>query len=195
MGCAVEIGAAWMRAIANPVPPVLSEFRPAGSYHQEMNCDEPGGLASLPLPISTPSSTPRPISRPRYASLMILRPESATWTYRGAVQSNGPAGRAHVITDRRRGWLPPWLVPGKGTCLRDCHWMRTRVIYTGPRNLRECDENSAGGPRAPIRTARCVTIDGCSAGRNRNRGLIDSGARAGRAVWRATATSRWKTTT
>src|SRR6266849_4770629 len=47
MGCAVEeIGAAWMRAIANPIEPVMVNHPPC----QEVVLK--GGLESLPVPIS-----------------------------------------------------------------------------------------------------------------------------------------------
>src|SRR5260370_1263628 len=57
MGCPVnEIGAAWTRAIANPIPPVIvnsprcQEVILTGSDL----CRPDGGLARLPIPISTP---------------------------------------------------------------------------------------------------------------------------------------------
>ena len=57
MGCAVEeIGAAWVRAIANPIPPLLVNSPPCQQII--VKGDElrrpGGGLASLPVPISTP---------------------------------------------------------------------------------------------------------------------------------------------
>src|SRR5580704_201459 len=57
MGCAVEeIGDAWMRAIANPIAPILVNSAPCqevviqGDALRAPN----GGLKSLPVPISTP---------------------------------------------------------------------------------------------------------------------------------------------
>src|SRR5579871_977682 len=57
MGCAVEeIGAAWTRAIANPIPPVIVKSAPCQEVIlQGDELRRPGGgLASLPVPISTP---------------------------------------------------------------------------------------------------------------------------------------------
>src|SRR3984957_18064469 len=57
MGCAVEdIGAAWMRATPPPLPPALVNSPPCQEIIIQGNeLRRPGGgLASLPVPISTP---------------------------------------------------------------------------------------------------------------------------------------------
>ena len=62
-----------------------------------------GGLASLPVPISTPGFDSAPYLT---ATLCITKdPETGVrnmGTYRGALKSHGPAGRAHVFAHRRR---------------------------------------------------------------------------------------------
>jgi 4-hydroxy-3-polyprenylbenzoate decarboxylase len=169
MGCAVEdIGAAWMRAIANPVPPVLVNSPPC----QEViiQGDElrrtGGGLASLPVPISTPGFDSAPYLT---ATLCITRdPETGTrnmGTYRGALKATDRLG---VRMSSRIGGAGGYL-----------HWLKYRerkepmpcaivigcapvVIYTGPQKFAtNVDEMTiAGGAAgAPIRTAKCVTIN------------------------------------
>jgi hypothetical protein len=79
MGCPVEeIGAAWMRAIANPIAPILVNSPPLSS--RVTICVAPvAGWRVCRCRSRLPASTPRPISRPRFASRAIPRPESATW--------------------------------------------------------------------------------------------------------------------
>jgi 4-hydroxy-3-polyprenylbenzoate decarboxylase len=96
MGCEVgEIGAAWDRAIANPIPPALVNSAPC----QEViiRGDElkktGGGLASLPVPISTPGFDAAPYLT---ATLCITRdPETGIrnmGTYRGALKATDRLG-------------------------------------------------------------------------------------------------------
>ena len=81
-GCAVEeIGAAWTRAIAKPIPPVLvtsppcqevvikgDDLRGPAAVWQACRCRSP-----------LPDLTLRPISPRRFASRAIPRPGFATW--------------------------------------------------------------------------------------------------------------------
>jgi UbiD family decarboxylase len=169
MGCAVEeIGAAWMRAIANPIPPVLLDSPPCQQII--IKGDElrrpGGGLASLPVPISTPGFDSAPYLT---ATLCITRdPETGIrnmGTYRGALKATDRLG---VRMSSRIGGAGGYL-----------HWLKYRerkepmpcaivigcapvVIYTGPQKFAtNVDEMTiAGGAAgAPIRTAKCVTID------------------------------------
>ena len=169
MGCAVEeIGDAWLRAIANPIAPTLVNFAPC----QEVvirgdDLKRPGGgLASLPVPISTPGFDSAPYLT---ATLCITRdPETGIrnmGTYRGALKATDRLG---VRMSSRIGGAGGYL-----------HWLKYRqrkepmpcaivigcapiVIYTGPQKFAAgVDEMTiAGGAAgAPIRTVKCVTLD------------------------------------
>ena len=169
MGCAIEeIGATWMRAIANPISPILVN----SPICQEVviKGDElrrpDGGLASLPVPISTPGFDSAPYLT---ATLCITRdPETGVrnmGTYRAALKK---ADRLGVRMSSRIGGAGGYL-----------HWLKYRdrrepmpcaivmgcapvIIYTGPQKLPiNLDEMMVAGGVAgkPIRTAKCVTID------------------------------------
>jgi len=169
MGCAVEeIGAAWMRALANPIPPILVN----SPLCQEVviKGDElrrpDGGLASLPVPISTPGFDSAPYLT---ATLCITRdPETGVrnmGTYRAALKKTdrlgvrmssrigGAGGYLHWLKYRdRREPMPCAIVMGCAPI----------VIYTGPQKLPiNLDEITVAGGVAgkPIRMAKCVTID------------------------------------
>ncbi len=169
MGCAVEeIGAAWTRAIANPIPPMRVDS-PA-CQEVVIKGDElkrpGGGLASLPVPISTPGFDAAPYLT---ATLCItLDPETGIrnmGTYRGALKATdrlgvrmssrigGAGGYLHWVKYRERKTpMPCAIVIGCAPV----------VIYTGPQKFAaNVDEMTiAGGAAgAPIRTAKCVTID------------------------------------
>ena len=169
MGCAVEeIGAAWTRAIANPIAPVL--VNSPACQEVVIQGDElrrpGGGLASLPVPISTPGFDAAPYLT---ATLCITRdPETRIrnmGTYRGALKATdrlgvrmssrigGAGGYLHWVKYReRKEPMPCAIVIGCAPV----------VIYTGPQKFAtNVDEMTiAGGAAgAPIRTAKCVTID------------------------------------
>ncbi len=169
MGCAVEeIGASWARAIANPICPVVVSSPPC----QEVvlkgdDLRRPGGgLASLPVPISTPGFDAAPYLT---ATLCITRdPETGVrnmGTYRAALKKTDRLG---VRMSSRVG--------GSGGYL---HWLKYRerhepmpcaivigcapvVAYTGPQKLAiGQDEMMVAGGAAgePIRVSKAVTID------------------------------------
>ena len=169
MGCAVEeIGAAWMRAVANPVPPILvnsplcQEVVIQGDELRQPD----SGLASLPVPISTPGFDSAPYLT---ATLCITRdPETGVrnmGTYRAALKKTdrlgvrmssrigGAGGYLHWLKYRdRREPMPCAIVMGCAPV----------VIYTGPQKLPiNLDEITVAGGVAgkPIRMAKCVTID------------------------------------
>src|SRR4051812_42546538 len=55
MGCPVgEIGDMWMRAIANPIPPVLVDSAPCHEIVVTGDALKIEGLKALPVPVSTP---------------------------------------------------------------------------------------------------------------------------------------------
>lgn len=169
MGCAVEeIGAAWTRAIANPIAPILVNSPACQEVViQGDDLRRPGrGLASLPVPISTPGFDAAPYLT---ATLCITRdPETRIrnmGTYRGALKATdrlgvrmssrigGAGGYLHWVKYRQRKEpMPCAIVIGCAPV----------VIYTGPQKFAtNVDEMTiAGGAAgAPIRTAKCVTID------------------------------------
>ncbi len=100
-----EIEAAWTHAIANPIAPVAVSSPPCQQV--VIRGDElrgaGRGLASLPVPISTPGFDAAPYLT---ATLCVTRdPETGIQnmgTYRGAAQGDRPARRAHGLAHRRR---------------------------------------------------------------------------------------------
>jgi UbiD family decarboxylase len=163
-----EIGDAWMRAIANPIAPILVDRPPCQEV--VMTGDElrqpGGGLASLPVPISTPGFDAAPYLT---ATLCITKdPETGVrnmGTYRAALKNTnrlgvrmssrigGAGGYLHWTKYRdRREPMPCAIVIGCAPV----------VVYTGPQKLAlNTDEMAVAGGAAgaPIRTARAVTVD------------------------------------
>jgi 4-hydroxy-3-polyprenylbenzoate decarboxylase len=169
MGCPVgDIGAAWMRAIANPIAPVAvaaprcQEVVIAGDDLRRPD----GGLKRLPVPISTPGFDAAPYLT---ATLCITRdPDTGIanmGTYRAALKA----------TDRL-GVRMAARIGGAGGYL---HWKKYRarkqpmpcaivigcapiVAFTGPQKLAvDQDEMAVAGglAGAPIRIARAVSVD------------------------------------
>jgi UbiD family decarboxylase len=169
MGCPVdEIGAAWTRAIANPICPVLVNSPPCQEVvvqGDELRRPD-GGLASLPVPISTPGFDAAPYLT---ATLCITRdPETGVrnmGTYRAALKKSdrlgvrmssrigGAGGYLHWLKYReRREPMPCAIVIGCAPV----------IVYTGPQKLAINQDELAvagGAVGAPIRTAKAVTID------------------------------------
>jgi 4-hydroxy-3-polyprenylbenzoate decarboxylase len=163
-----EIEARWLHAIRNPIPPVRIADPPC----QEVvitgdDLRRPGcGLASLPVPISTPGFDAAPYFT---ATLCVTRdPESGIrnmGTYRAelkatdrlgvrmATRLGGAGGYLHWQKHRaRREPMPCAIVLGCAPV----------VFFTGPQKLDlDQDEVAVAGGLAgvPIRVARCVTID------------------------------------
>ncbi len=110
MGRAVdEIGAAWTRAIANPIAPILvgsprcQEVILTGDDLRRPD----GGLARLPIPISTPGFDSAPYLTVTCVSRAIRKRVRNMGTYRGALKKSDSTWRAHVFTNWRRRWLSP----------------------------------------------------------------------------------------
>jgi UbiD family decarboxylase len=169
MGCAVsDVGAAWSRAMAHPIPPVVVSSPPCQEVvitGEDLARPE-GGLARLPVPISTPGFDSAPYLT---ATLCITRdPETGVrnmGTYRGALKKTDRLG---VRMSSRIGGAGGYL-----------HWQKYRVrgermpcaivigcapvvLFTGPQKLPiNQDEMGVAGALAgrPIETAKCVTID------------------------------------
>ena len=169
MGQKVEdIGTAWVNAVRNPIAPVKVD-QPA--------CQEVvitgdalrvpgGGLAALPVPVSTPGFDSAPYLT---ATLCVTRdPESGIQnmgTYRAALKATdrlvvrmvarvgGAGGWVHWLKYReRKQMMPIAIVLGASPV----------VFFTGPQKLPvDMDEMAVAGGLggAAIRMAKCVTID------------------------------------
>jgi 4-hydroxy-3-polyprenylbenzoate decarboxylase len=163
-----EIGAAWLDAIARPVAPVMTTAPPC----QEVivtgdDLRRPGGgLARLPVPISTPGFDAAPYLT---ATLCITRdPETGIrnmGTYRAALKATdrlgvrmssrigGAGGYLHWRKYQKRGEkMPCAIVVGAAPV----------VAFTGPQKLAvDFDEMAVAGALAgrPIRMAKAVSID------------------------------------
>jgi len=169
MGCTIdEIGAMWGRAIANPIPPEVvqspacQEVIVQGDDLRRPN----GGLAALPVPISTPGFDSAPYLT---ATLCITRdPETGIrnmGTYRAALKKTdrlgvrmssrigGSGGYLHWLKYReRREPMPCAIVIGCAPV----------VMYTGPQKLAINQDEMAvagGAAGAAIRIAKAVTVD------------------------------------
>jgi 4-hydroxy-3-polyprenylbenzoate decarboxylase len=163
-----EIGDAWMQAIAGPIPPAevtspqCQEVIVTGDALRAAG----GGLARLPVPISTPGFDAAPYLT---ATLCITRdPESGIQnmgTYRAALKASdrlavrmvareatGAGGYLHWLKYRkRREKMPIAIVIGCAPV----------VMFTGPQKLAiDLDELGVAGAvaGAPIPVAKCATI-------------------------------------
>ena len=169
MGQKVEdIGKAWVNAIKNPIAPVAVD-KPAcqeivikGDALRQAG----GGLAALPVPVSTPGFDSAPYLT---ATLCVTRdPESGIQnmgTYRAALKATD---RLVVRMVARVGGAGGWL-----------HWLKYRerkqmmpiaivlgaspvVFFTGPQKLPvDMDEMAVAGGLGgeAIRMTKCVTVD------------------------------------
>ncbi len=163
-----EIGDAWMQAIAHPIPPQ----RVASAACQEVvitgdDLKAPGGLAALPVPVSTPGFDSAPYLT---ATLCTTRdPESGIQnmgTYRAALkaadrlvvrmvakEATGAGGFRHWLKYRERGEaMPIAIVIGAAPI----------IVFTGPQKLAiDLDELAVAGGAAgePIRIVKAKTVD------------------------------------
>jgi len=163
-----EIGALWVRAMAHPIAPVAVERAPCQEVIQTGKdlTAEGGGLASLPVPISTPGFDSAPYLT---ATLCVTKdPENGIQnmgTYRAALKANdrlgvrmasrlgGAGGYLHWQKYKKLGQpMPCAIVIGCAPA----------VLFTGPQKL-PIDQDElevAGGLMGkPVRTVRCKTID------------------------------------
>src|SRR5262247_1096053 len=163
-----EIEAAWVRAIANPIPPVAVSAPPCQEV--VISGDElrgPGrGLARLPVPISTPGFDAAPYLT---ATLCVTRdPDSGIQnmgTYRGQLKATdrlgvrmasrigGAGGYLHWKKHNKRGEpMPCAIVIGCAPV----------AMFTGGMKLPiDLDEMAVAGglAGAPMRMAKAVTVD------------------------------------
>src|SRR3954462_6073425 len=169
MGQPVDaIGEAWMRAIADPIAPVaVSAPRCQEVVLRGDDLKAPGGLASLPVPISTPGFDSAPYLT---ATLCVTRdPDTGIQnmgTYRAALkasdrlvvrmvarEASGAGGYLHWLKYReRREPMPIAIVIGCAPV----------GMFTGPQKLAvDLDELGVAGALAgaPIEMAKAVTVD------------------------------------
>src|SRR2546429_8722716 len=169
MGQAVgDIGEAWMRAIANPIAPVVvSTPRSQEVVLTGDDLKAPDGLARLPVPVSTPGFDSAPYLT---ATLCVTcDPDSGVQnmgTYRAALkaadrlvvrmvarEASGAGGYLHWLKYRkRREPMPIAIVIG----------CAPSVMFTGPQKLAiDMDELGVAGAVAgkPIGVARAGTRD------------------------------------
>src|SRR5712671_1529954 len=163
-----EIEAAWTNAIAHPIPPVRVSSPPC----QEVvitgdDLRGPGrGLASLPVPISTPGFDAAPYLT---ATLAVTRdPESGIQnmgTYRAGLKATDRLGVRMAARIGGAGGYQHWRKHNKTKTPMPCAFVigcAPVAFFTGPMKLAiDLDEMAVAGglAGAPIRVAKCVTID------------------------------------
>jgi 4-hydroxy-3-polyprenylbenzoate decarboxylase len=164
-----RIGEAWMHALAAPIPPVAVADAPCQQVVIEGDALRApgGGLAALPVPVSTPGFDAAPYLT---ATLCVTRdPDSGVrnmGTYRAALkapdrlvvrmvarEATGAGGYLHWLKYRERGEkMPIAIVVGCAPI----------VMFTGPQKLAvDVDELAVAGGAAgaPIRMTRCRTVN------------------------------------
>src|SRR5215813_8740973 len=164
-----NIGQAWMKAIANPIPPVEVASAPCQDVIAVGDdLRSPGrGLASLPVPVSTPGFDAAPYLT---ATLCITRdPDSGIQNigmYRAALKatdrlavrmvarpSGGAGGYYHWLKYReRRASMPIAIAVGAAPV----------VVFTSPQKLAiDIDELAVAGglAGAPVRVVKAKTVD------------------------------------
>ena len=163
-----EIGPAWTDAIAHPVAPVLVTSPPCQDV--VITGDDlrgPGkGLASLPVPVSTPGFDAAPYLT---ATLCVTHdPETGVrnmGTYRAQLKATDRLGVRMASRIGGAGGYQHWLKFHKLKKPMPCAIVigcAPVVMFTGPQKLAlDQDEMGVAGALAggPIRTAKCVTID------------------------------------
>jgi 4-hydroxy-3-polyprenylbenzoate decarboxylase len=169
MGQSVEdIGRTWVNAIRKPIPPVSISDAPCQQV--VITGDElkrsGGGLATLPVPVSTPGFDSAPYLT---ATLCVTRdPENGIQnmgTYRAALKATDRLGVRMVARVGGAGGYLHWLKYRKRKQLMPCAIVvgcAPVVFFTGPQKLAvDVDELAVAGALAgvPIRKTKCVTID------------------------------------
>jgi UbiD family decarboxylase len=163
-----EIGDAWMRAIARPIAPVVVAAPPCQEVVITGDAlrTPGGGLARLPVPISTPGFDAAPYLT---ATLCVTRDPGS------GIQNMGTYRAALKASDRLVVRMVAREATGAGGYL---HWRKYRkarermpiaivvgcapvVMFTGPQKLAvDLDELGVAGALAgsPVGIAQCATI-------------------------------------
>ncbi|MDP0926619.1 UbiD family decarboxylase [Paracoccus onubensis] len=163
-----QIGDVWVKAMANPIPPVEVETAPC----QEMvitgeELRQHGrGLGSLPVPVSTPGFDSAPYFT---ATLCVTKdPENGIQnmgTYRAALKAEDRLGVRMASRLSGAGGYQHWLKYKKLNQPMPCAIVigcAPAVLFTGPQKLPiDTDEMAVAGGLigAPVRTVKCKTID------------------------------------
>jgi UbiD family decarboxylase len=161
-----KIGDVWVKAMANPIAPVLVDKAPCHEVIETGAELQSKGLSSLPVPISTPGFDSAPYLT---ATLCVTKdPENGIQnmgTYRAALKANdrlgvrmasrlsGAGGYLHWQKFKKLGQLMPCAI------VVGC---APAVLFTGPQKLPiDMDElDVAGGLIGkPVEVVRCKTID------------------------------------
>jgi UbiD family decarboxylase len=162
-----DIGPAWERAIANPIPPEIVTSAPCQEIIIEgAALDEPGnGLESLPVPISTPGFDAAPFFT---AACVVTRdPETGVQnmgTYRGHLKSSNRLGMM-MLANLRAGGLEHWKkykARGERMPVAIVVGCPPLVNFQGPQKLRlGVDELGVAGALAgrPIKAIRAHSVD------------------------------------
>ena len=163
-----EIGAAWTDAIAHPVPSVRVSSAPCQEVVVTGDALRgPGrGLMALPVPVSTPGFDAAPYLT---ATLAVTHdPETGVrnmGTYRAQLKASDRLGVRMAARIGGAGGYQHWLKHRKRKTPMPCAIVigaAPVVVFTGPQKLAlDVDEMGVAGALAgaPIRTAKCVTID------------------------------------
>jgi len=163
-----EIGAAWTDAIAHPIPPVRVTSPPCQEVVVTGDALRgPGrGLMALPVPVSTPGFDAAPYLT---ATLAVTHdPETGVrnmGTYRAQLKASDRLGVRMAARIGGAGGYQHWLKHRKRKTPMPCAIVigaAPVVVFTGPQKLAlDVDEMGVAGALAgaPIRTAKCVTID------------------------------------
>jgi 4-hydroxy-3-polyprenylbenzoate decarboxylase len=163
-----EIGAAWLDAIAHPIPPVRASTAPCQEViiTGEALREPDGGLKRLPVPISTPGFDSAPYLTATFC--VTKDPDSG-------IQNGGTYRAALKATDR----LVVRMVARPGGAGGFLHWQKYNkrkepmpiaivigaapvVMFTGAQKLEvDLDEIGVSGGLAgrPVPMVKCATID------------------------------------
>ena len=168
MGCAVsEIGPAWVKAIANPIPPKIVSKAPVQEVVLTGDAlAKAGGVSFLPVPVSTPGFDAAPYLT---ATLCITKdPDSGIQNigmYRAGLKAKdriavrmvarpgGAGGYLHWLKYRERKQPMPIAIALGGA---------PAVVFTSPQKLSvDADELAiAGGLLGkPVEAVQCKTVD------------------------------------
>lgn len=163
-----EIGAHWTRAMANPVDPVRVDEAPCQEVvvtGDELTADG-GGLAGLPVPVSTPGFDSAPYFT---ATLCVTKnPESGVQnmgTYRAALKAKDRLGVRMASRLGGAGGYLHWQKYQAGGEKMPCAIVvgcAPAILFTGPQKLPvDRDEIGVAGALlgAPVRIVRCKTVD------------------------------------
>src|SRR5258705_11515506 len=160
-----DIGPAWTRAIANPIPPRVVE---KASVHEIVVTGEAlkaNGLDTLPVPISTPGFDAAPYLT--MTGVITKDPDTGIQnmgTYRGHLKGATRLGMM-MLANVRAGGLDHWKKHAKAKTRMPIAVVSAApplVAFQGPQKLRpDLDELSVAGGLAgePIHVVKAKTVD------------------------------------